>query len=73
MVDPNSEANRWWHTALISIIVLVLFSPVAYSLTDAILGSLCLPKTCTKGCPNLWGLFLHTLIFAVIFRYIPVV
>ena len=61
----KQDKKSQWKFALIStIIFLVISSPLMYNITETILGGIV--TISNKGCPTLFGLILHTVVFLLI-------
>jgi hypothetical protein len=62
-----SELQKWLFAFYSSILFLIMTSPITFKFTNMItrLGNW---DTSMHGCPNIGGLFLHTVIFLVLVR-----
>jgi len=69
MVENKSitESKKWMISLLSAFVFMVIASPQMYQLTGALFSKLNLVIE-KNGCPNLTGLLLHTVVFAVIIR-----
>lgn len=65
---PYTSADKWTSSFMVGILFLLISSPLMYQLTNAVTSSLGLVIASSKGCPNLVGLALHTIVFIVILR-----
>ena len=70
MVDKKesiTEAQKWFVSLIAAVIFFVIASPFMFKLT-AVFFSLAGMKTENEGIPNMLGLFLHAIVFAVAIR-----
>jgi len=67
--DSPSEADKWKYTLLTTVILLIVFNPMTYQLTDGLLGDL-LGKLATGsgGCPTWLGFGVHVVVFTLLLR-----
>ena len=63
----SSDKEKWiisvWSAAVFALIA----SPFMYKLTQAATGAVGF-STSNEGCPNYWGLLLHSVVFLLIVR-----
>ena len=64
-----TSEDKWRYTLLSTLIFLLVVNPYTYKLVNALLGKV-LYKICDKsGCPTMFGLFVHTVVFTLAIRY----
>lgn len=68
LTDAN-RGSKWTPLLIIGILAFLIFSPLAYAITNAILGPLGL-RTTGIGGPTWFGVLLHALIFVLIFKLV---
>lgn len=66
--DPPSEADKWKYTLLTTVILLAVFNPQTYKLTDALLGDLLGSLAGSSGCPTWLGFGVHVVVFTLLLR-----
>ena len=64
-MSAKTDQERAWQSLVRGFVVLFLFSPPAFSITDAFLRLIGL-GTCSNGCPNMFAIVLHALVFALL-------
>ena len=69
MTKPNNE-QKWVISAWSALAFIVISNPFTYKLTNFIFGSISFQfKTLnSNGCPTLFGLLLHTVVFFFLVR-----
>ena len=67
-----SESQKWMISFWSALLFLLIASPFMYRLTNKI-TSLVGFETSSNGCPNIYGLILHTLVFALLVRLMMVI
>lgn len=72
MAKSLNEANKWIISLWSALLFLLIASPFMFKLTGTLFSKLGL-KTEQNGCPNWWGLVIHTVVFAVLVRVMMVV
>jgi len=66
---PLTEQSKWFISSIAALIFMVVASPFMFTLTEQIINRLGLEiETITNGCPNLNGLLIHTVVFAILIR-----
>jgi hypothetical protein len=66
---PRSNIDKWISTLRTAILFIIVSSPFLYKLVNQTLGSLLgFSISSTSGCPTYAGLFLHTIVFALLLR-----
>lgn len=73
MENSNTKAkidgNTKWGIAIVAGLIFFLLSmPAVYKLTNQGSRALQLPTTSEPGGPTGWGMFLHFLVFVIVFR-----
>lgn len=63
-----SSSDKWMGAVIGGILFAVISSPFAYNLTSSLCEMVGLGETCRWGCPNMTGLALHSVVFALITR-----
>jgi hypothetical protein len=66
--DAPSEADKWKYTLLTTVILLAVFNPQTYKLTDALLGGLVGSLAGKDGCPTWVGFGVHVVVFTLLLR-----
>lgn len=64
-----SSSDKWISAVSAGLLFVVLSSPLAYDLTGSVCESLGL-TICKRGCPNIAGLGVHAVIYALLVRAI---
>ena len=62
-------SDKWRITAFTALIAALLFNHKAFLLVNSLLGRFVGPICDSKGCPTLFGLGLHVVVFALVLRY----
>jgi hypothetical protein len=57
-------SKKWMYVIGSAVLFLILVSPISFKLTNS-LTSAVKWETSVSGCPNIWGVVLHTVIFAL--------
>lgn len=66
-----SSSAKWWLAIFVAIIFFIIAAPCTYNLTNGIVEAAGLPGfLCAPGCPNIWGVLLHAVVFAIVLRII---
>jgi hypothetical protein len=63
-----SSTQKWNITFFSTFIFIIIISPYTYNITNMIFKPFGL-STQKSGCPTLFGLFLHTIVYMLITRY----
>ena len=63
-----SSSDKWMGAVIGGILFAILSSPFAYNLTSSLCEMAGLGETCRWGCPNMVGLAVHSVVFALITR-----
>lgn len=64
-----TSSMKWWMAISLAILFFLIASPVAYNFTNAVWTSIGLPSLLNgPGCPNILGVFVHAIVFAIIVR-----
>ena len=66
--ESPSEADKWKYTLLTTVILLAVFNPQTYKLTDALLGGLLGSLANNSGCPTWLGFGVHVVVFTLLLR-----
>lgn len=65
-VTQATSSQKWWASALIAMIFIILSSSIAYDATSCVLGR----KTYYGSGATILGLLLHGLLFMLVIRFI---
>jgi ABC-type sulfate transport system permease component len=65
--DNLNNKQKWVVSVWVALLFLLIASPFMFKITNAITNTLGF-QTSLDGCPNIWGLLLHTVVFAVLVR-----
>lgn len=68
MASP-SASDKWRFTLYTTLVLVLLFNPWTYNLTNSLLSNL-VGTISNKGCPTILGFVIHVIVFTVIIRYI---
>lgn len=64
-----TNSMKWWLAIFLGILFFIIAAPVTYNVTNCIWTSVCLPSyLCAPGCPNVWGVLIHAIIFILLIR-----
>lgn len=72
--DDLTESQKWVVSFMSALAFLLIASPFMYKITGSVTDAVGF-TTSVKGCPNVYGLVLHAIVFAVIVRllmFVPV-
>lgn len=67
-LQPNN-LEKWKFSLIGTLLVVILFNPTVFTLTQTILGNLMGKISDKSGCPTVLGYLLHTLVFTLLVRY----
>jgi hypothetical protein len=65
---PYTSRDKWTVSIIGGLLFILVSSPFLYELVNSLTTSLNIDITMVKGCPNIKGLVLHTVIFVVVAR-----
>lgn len=65
--QPFTSSDKWYASILAGILFVIVSSSYTYNVTNRVTTSFGL-TIAEYGCPNLAGLFLHTLVFIILLR-----
>lgn len=66
-----TNSMKWWLAIFLGILFFIIAFGGTYTLTNALWTGLGLPcYLVAPGCPNVWGVFIHAIIFILIIRLI---
>lgn len=65
-----NNIEMWYNSIIAAIIVLILFSPPAFALSDLILRNFYIRTISKYRCPTIFGLVFHAFIFIFIDRFL---
>lgn len=69
--SPKSNLDKWFISLRTAILFIIVSSPFLYKLVNQTVGKLFgFSIASTSGCPTYGGLFLHTVVFALLLRAI---
>ena len=65
-----TNADKWKYTLITTLIFVLVVHPMTYTLVQILLGNI-LGKIADihTGCPTIFGIFIHTVIFTLLLRY----
>ena len=63
-----SVSDKWRFTLYTTLVLVLLFNPWTYNLTNSLLSNL-VGNIANKGCPTMFGFVVHVVVFTVIIRY----
>ncbi len=72
--EELTESQKWIVSLMSALAFLLIASPFMYKITGGVTDAIGF-STSTDGCPNVYGLVLHAIVFAVIVRllmFVPV-
>ena len=64
------SSDKWRFTLYTTILLLVLFNPWTYKITNTLLSGLVGNIASKDGCPTLLGFFIHVIVFTLILRFL---
>jgi hypothetical protein len=64
LIFKEDKKSQWKFSLISAIIFLIISSPLMYNITDGLLGWV--SSISIKGCPTIFGLILHTVVFLLI-------
>ena len=65
-----SSTQKWQITFFSAFIFLLVVNPYTYKLTQKIFGDLLkIGTVATNGCPTVFGLILHTIVYVLLVRF----
>jgi hypothetical protein len=67
-LEPNN-LEKWKFSLIGTFLVVILFNPTIFKLTQSILGNLIGKLSDKSGCPTVLGYLLHALVFTLLVRY----
>ena len=62
ILEPKN-IDKWRFSFIGAVIVILVFNPITFSITQNIFGNILY-----KGCPTLFGYFLHTIVYILLVR-----
>lgn len=66
-----TNAEKWKYTLLTTLIFILVVHPMTYKLVQKLLGNIIGKIADIKtGCPTMLGIFVHTVVFTLLLRYI---
>ncbi|MEM3858032.1 MAG: hypothetical protein QW478_01355 [Candidatus Micrarchaeaceae archaeon] len=66
-----TSSMKWWLSLFLGFIFFILALPWVYNATNGVWTTLGLPSYLrSPGCPNIWGVLIHAILFALIIRLI---
>ena len=68
--NAPTSGQKWWAAVIIGFIFALVSSPPAYNITTYLSSYTTGLKTIKSAGPTLYGLFIHTIIFIIIIRFI---
>ena len=67
-LEPNN-LEKWKFSLIGTFLVVILFNPTIFRITQNILGNLIGKISDKSGCPTVLGYLLHSLVFTLLVRY----
>ena len=67
-LEPNN-LEKWKFSLIGTFLVVILFNPTIFRLTQSILGNFTGKISDKNGCPTVLGYLLHALVFTLLVRY----
>jgi hypothetical protein len=67
-MGKQTNADKWKYTLYTTVILLVVFNPETYKLTDAFLSGLLGSLANKAGCPTWAGFGVHVVVFTLLLR-----
>ena len=65
-----SSTQKWQITFFSALIFIIVVNPYTYKLTQKIFGELLkIGTVSTNGCPTVFGLILHTVVYVLLVRF----
>jgi hypothetical protein len=65
-----NSSDKWRFTLYNTILLLILFNPWTYKITNTLLSGLVGNIASKDGCPTLLGFFIHVIVFTLILRFL---
>jgi hypothetical protein len=65
---PYTSSDKWTASFMLGILFLIVSSPFTYGVTNSITSGAGFAISDDKGCPNLAGLIVHSIIFTLLLR-----
>lgn len=66
--EAPSSADKWKYTLYTTVILLLVFNPQTYKITDGFLSGLLGSLANGSGCPTWLGFGVHVLVFTLLLR-----
>ena len=69
--DTKTPQEKLNCTIVAALIFLIISSPQLYKIVNVVISkTLRLPVIAVKGCPTIFGLLVHTVVFGLVIRYL---
>lgn len=62
------SAQKWVVSFIVALLFLVFASPIVFKLVNSITSKFNVDVASATGCPTILGLFVHALVFLLVFR-----
>lgn len=66
--ESPSESDKWKYTLYTTVILLIVFNPQTYKITDGFLSGLLGSLANSAGCPTWIGFAVHAVVFTLLLR-----
>ena len=66
--ETPSELDKWKYTLYTTVILLLVFNPQTYLITDGFLSGLLGSLANSSGCPTWLGFGIHVVVFTLLLR-----
>ena len=71
MASP-SASDKWRFTLYSTLVLVLLFNPWTYNLTNSLLSNL-VGTIANKGCPTMFGFVVHVIVWRFCYIIIPII
>jgi len=65
--SPSSE-DKWKYTLYTTVLLIIIFNPFTYKITDGFLSGLLGHLATSTGCPTMLGFGIHVVVFTLFLR-----
>jgi len=66
--ESPSSADKWKYTLYTTVLLIILFNPLTYKITDGFLSGLLGHLSTSNGCPTSVGFGIHVVVFTLLLR-----
>lgn len=67
-----TEKHKWIISLWTALLFLLIASPFMYNITNSLTSTIGF-QTSSNGCPNIWGLVIHAIVFAILTRVLMLI